>query len=490
VAYDEGTRTHLFVVPSSGGTPKDLTPGRWDAVPFELFSSADEYDFSPDSRELVFAANRTETPWSNINWDLFTVPVAGGDLKRITSNTAPDQQPRYSPDGRFIAYRASRRYNYESDRMELMIYDRQSGAFRSLTQGFDRWVQNLYWAPGSKRLYFTAEDQGNVPIFTVSLEGDDVKTVVGGRAWNEGVCLSRDGNLLAFTRRDLARTPEVYTATTNGGRVEPLTNINEAFFKRVRTLEGEEVRYRGAGGAEVHGFVIKPSGFDPAKKYPLVVVIHGGPQQMFGNAFRSEFQLYAAEGYVVFFPNPRGSPGYGQKFIDEINRDWDGKVVDDIMAGVDYMVQTGYVDASRMCATGGSFGGFVVNWIAGHSTKFKCLISHAGLANQWSMYGSTDELHFPEWEFGGPPWEQPEVYNRYSPVFYAKNFKTPMLITHGELDFRVPITEGEQMFTALQRQGVPSKMLRFPDEGHWILKPKNAALWYRTMLEWCAGYLK
>jgi dipeptidyl aminopeptidase/acylaminoacyl peptidase len=271
-----------------------------------------------------------------------------------------------------------------------------------------------------------------------------------------------------------------------------VTGINDDLVTRIAWGQVESVWYAGADGVKIHAWVIKPPGFDPTKKYPMLVLIHGGPQSAWADLFHYRWngQLFAAAGYVIFMPNPRGSVGFGQKFTDEISGDWGGKVYDDVMKGVDYMVGLGYVDRDRIGAAGGSYGGYLVNWIAGHTDRFKALVSHAGVFNLTSMYGATEELWFPEWEFRGTPWTHRELYERWSPHNFVKNFKTPTLVIHGELDFRVPIGEGVQMFTALQRMGVPSKLLYFPDEGHWVLTPQNSELWYRTVIEWFDTYLK
>ena len=264
-------------------------------------------------------------------------------------------------------------------------------------------------------------------------------------------------------------------------------------FKKEITPDGEEIWYEGAEGADVHGFLIKPLNFDPEKKYPLMVRVHGGPQQMFGYAYRTEYALFSGADYAVFFCNPRGSTGYGQEFCDGIRGDWGGKVIEDIRSGVSYVLENyPWVDGDRVGAWGGSYGGFVCNWLQGHNEDgmFSVLVSHAGEADQWSAYGSTEELWFPEWELLGTPWDNPDLYDELSPIRYAKSFSTPHLIIHGELDYRVPITGGEQMFTALQRQGVPSKMIRFPDEDHWIQRPQNNAFWYESILDWFDQWLK
>ncbi|MGH9787850.1 MAG: alpha/beta hydrolase family protein, partial [Candidatus Acidiferrales bacterium] len=294
------------------------------------------------------------------------------------------------------------------------------------------------------------------------------------------------------TRQFLHRPAEVYTSGVETGEAQQLSHINDARVAELDMSPAESFTVTGAEGATVQSWLIKPPGFDPSKKYPVVVLIHGGPQGTFGDDFHYRWsgQLFAAPGYVVVMPNPRGSPGWGQKFVDEITGDWGGKVYTDIMNVVDHVEKLPFVDKTRMCAGGGSYGGYMANWILGHTTRFRCLVSHAGVYNLTSMYGATEELWFPEWEFRGTPWTNKETYDRWSPHNFVPNFKTPTLVIHGQLDYRVPFEQGLELFTTLQRQGIRSKLLYFPDEGHWILKPQNSELWYKTVHAWLAEYLK
>ncbi len=488
--WKDGKRRHLFVIPAAGGTARDLTPGDHDVPPFSL-GGPEDYAFSPDGSELCFARKDGRDEAISTNSDLWIVPVRGGEPRRLTTNPAADNSPLYSPDGRYIAYRAQERPGFESDRWRLMLYDRQTGRTRSLTEALDHWVEEFVWAPDSQRLYFTVAEGGAFPIYTVALATGEIRKLVPTGA-NEGLQITPDGKTLIFLRHGFSQPAELYRVNVDGSQLAPLTRMNAERLAAIQWGEVRSIWYTGADGARVHGWIITPPGFDPAKTYPMIVLLHGGPQSVWADVFhyRWNAQLFAAAGYVIFMPNPRGSIGFGQKFIDEISGDWGGKVYEDVMRGVDYVISLGYVDPNRIGAAGGSYGGYLVNWIAGQTDRFRALVSHAGVFNLISMYGSTEELWFPEWEFRGTPWTNKELYERWSPHNFAQNFKTPTLVIHGELDFRVPVSEGLQMFTALQRRNVPSKLLLFPDEGHWILKPQNSELWYRTVIEWFDTYLK
>lgn len=489
--WSEGKRSHVFVIAADGsGTPRDLTPGDHDVPPFSL-GGPDDYDFSPDSRELCFARNVDPDKALSTNSDLWVVPVVGGEPKRLTQNPAWDGSPRYSPDGRWIAFRAQARAGFEADRFRLKLYERATGKVLPLTENFDHWVMDFLWAPDSRTIYFTASVKAQSPIFAVSVPEGQVRELVGA-SYNRSLQLSPDGQTFVFTRQSLSHPAEVWRASVTGNAASALTRTNHALLHRLKLGQVEEFYFTGAAGAQVQGWLLKPPGFDPQKTYPAVFMIHGGPQGTWGNNFhyRWNAQMFAAPGYVVALINPRGSPGWGQQFVDEISNDWGGKVYEDLMKGVDYVTSLPYVDASRICAAGGSYGGYMANWIAGHTDRFRCLISHAGVFNLVSEYGATEELWFPEWEFRGTPWTNPESYAKWSPHNYVQNFRTPMLVIHGLLDYRVPLEQGLALFTSLQRQKIPSKLLYYPDEGHWVLKPQNAELWWKSVHDWLATYLK
>jgi dipeptidyl aminopeptidase/acylaminoacyl peptidase len=495
-SWVDDKRQHIFVVPvkngAADGEPRDLTPGDRDSVPTSsTFSAGDDFAFSPDGRKLAYTATPTparEEAWLT-NHDIYEVEVDTGERRQITTNPAADAFPRYSPDGKWIAYRAQSRAGFEADRWQLMLYDRASGKTRSLTPDFDSWVETFAWAPDSRTLYFDAEEKATKPLWSVTITGDDVHKVVD-KAVNGEAKVSPDGKTVVFARQTLSRPVEIYRANAGGGDLQQITHANDALFAGITMSEPESVSFAGAGGAQVQMWIVKPPGFDPAQKYPLVFWVHGGPQGAFMDAwsYRWNAQLWAAQGYVLAMPNPRGSTGFGQKFVDEITHDWAGKVFEDLMAGLGYMEKQRFVDTKRMAAAGASYGGYMMNWFQGHTDKFKTLVTHCGVFNFWTMYGTTDELWFDEWEHG-IPWGTAD-FDKSSPHRFAANFKTPNLIIHNELDFRVPMGDGMSLFTTLQREGVPSKLLYFPDEGHWVLKPQNSELWHRTIFDWLAEYLK
>ena len=489
-SWSEGKRSHLFVIPAEGGPARDLTPGDHDVPPFSL-GGPDDYAFSPDSRELVFARNVDKEEALSTNSDLWRVPVTGGETQRLTHNPAWDGSPLYSPNGRWIAYRAQARPGFEADRFQLMLYERATGKTRPLTETFDHWVEEFVWSRDSQKIYFAASVAGQSPLYELTLADGALREVVGD-THNTSVQISPDGRRLVFTRQSFDKPAEVFSAPVSTGAAVQLSHRNHPALAEIAMNPAEQFWVEGAEGVKVQSWLLKPPGFDPQKKYPVVVLIHGGPQRAWSNEFhyRWNAQLFAAPGYVVIMPNPRGSPGWGQKFVDEISGDWGGKVYVDIMKVVAHVETLPFVDKTRLCAGGGSYGGYMTNWILGHTERFRCLFSHAGSYNLISDYGTTEELWFSEWEFAGTPWTNPEMYQRWSPHNFVARFNTPTLVIHGQLDYRVPVEQGLELFTALQRQGVPSKLLYYPDEGHWILKPQNSQLWYKTVHAWLAEHLK
>jgi dipeptidyl aminopeptidase/acylaminoacyl peptidase len=488
-AWQEPTRSHILYVPLSGAAARDLTPGAFDAPPFSL-GGGDEFDVSPDGKELVYARDTEQHPEVSTNADLFLMPIAGGNAKRITTRTGADTSPRYSPDGRWIAYRSQARAGYESDLWELWLYDRTDGTSHRIASNFDDWVESISWSPDSKSIFFTAPYQAKTVIYETGLTG--APRLVYAQASADAIAVSRDGKTIYFDRASLTRPNDIYSLQRGASTVTQLTHENDALLSSIAAGQTSDIWYAGAEGAKVQALLVKPPNFDASKKHPAIVLIHGGPQGGWGDAwsYRWNPQMFAARGYVILMPNPRGSYGYGQKFVEEISGDWGGKAYVDIMNGVDQLAAMPFVDGTRIGAAGGSYGGYMVDWILGHTDRFKALVSHAGVYDLKSEYGVTEELWFPEWEFKGNPWDNPELYQRWSPDNFVKNFKTPTLVTHGELDFRVPINQGLELFTALQRRGIPSKMLYFPDEGHWVLKPQNSKLWYQTVGDWFDQWVK
>jgi len=490
--FTQGLRSHLFVVPTAGGAARDLTPGDHDVPPFSL-GGPDMYAFSPDGQEVCYTSNHEEVEATSTNNDLFVVPVNGGQAKKITENPASDSVPRYSPDGKYIAYLAQARPGYESDRFRLVLYDRKTTQRASLTENFDRWVGAFAFAPDSKSIYFVAGDKGEQPIYRIAVGERGAAPREITRATNDDLAIAPDGKTLYFTRMSVRAPNEIWTLAAGERQARALTRINEPVLSQLDLPAMESFWFTGAENANVQGFLIKPPNFNPQQKYPVKFLIHGGPQGAWGDewSYRWNPEMLAANGYAVVMVNPRGSTGYGQRFIDDINGDWGGRAFVDLMRGLDYVEgKYRFVDKNRECALGASYGGYMVNWILGHSTRFKCLVSHDGMFNTESAYGSTEELWFPEWEFKGTPWNNRAMYRKWSPHLSAAAFKTPTLVVHGQLDYRLDVSEGYQLFTTLQRLKVPSKMLYFPDEGHWVLKPQNSRLWYKTVNDWVDAWTK
>ena len=485
-------RSHLFVIPVSGGAAKDLTPGEAHDVPPFSLGGQDDYDVSPDGKEVCYSMNADPVPAVSTNADLYAVSIEGGAARKITINPGADSSPLYSPDGKYIGYRAQMRPGYESDRWRLLVLERATGRVTILTENLDRWVSGFTWSPDSTKLFFTAEDRGRQAIQYISVTGGGVKIAVSGDNHLDDMQLTRDGAHIVYTMQSGSQPVEIYRGNASGGPGVALTHLNDAVLNSHQLTALEDFWVEGAEKAQVQSFVVKPPDFDARKKYPVLLLIHGGPQGAWGQdwSYRWNVQVFAAAGYVVVMPNPRGSTGYGQKFIDDINGDWGGRAFDDIMAAADHMASAPYADIGHMSAAGASYGGYMIDWMLGHTQRFKALVSHAGVFDLRSMFGATEELWFPLWEFKGAPWENPEMYERWSPSCFVKDFHTPTLVVGGELDFRVPYTQSLQLYTSLQLQKVPSKLLIYPDEGHWVQKPQNSALWYKTVLDWLDSWTK
>jgi len=484
-------RSHLFVVPAGGGVAKDITPGNHDVPPFSL-GGQDDYAISPDGQEVAFTSNHDEVGATSTNNDIFVVPITGGRAKKISTSPGGDSTPLYSPDGKWLAWRMQVRPGYESDRFRLVVYDRKTGQIHNLTENVDRWVENIAWSPDSKSIYFTSDDKGEIPIYKIDIARPNLVQQLT-RGANDELQVASDGKTLVFSRMSVRFPTEVYKLTLGSKEAVQLTRLNDALLSRISMPALEPFWFTGAMGTRVEGFLIKPPQFEKDRKYPVKFLIHGGPQGAWGDewTYRWNAELFAANGYVVIMINPRGSTGYGQKFIDEINGDWGGKPYIDLMRGLDYAEKTfPFIDKDRECALGASYGGYMINWILGHTNRFKCLVSHDGIFDTESAYGSTEELWFPEWEFKGTPWTNRLMYRKWSPHLSAAQFKTPTLVVHGQLDYRLDVSQGFELFTTLQRLKVPSKMLYFPDEGHFVLKPQNSRLWYNTVNGWVAEHVQ
>jgi len=487
--WKDGTRTHTFLVNAANGESKDITPGDFDSPGFQLGGPL-QYDFSPDGKEFVFVSNHDKEPASSTNNDLFVISLT--DLKspyrNITgSNRAFDGSPKYSPDGKYIAYRMQKQPAYESDLFRLAIYDRASQTSTVLTESFRNWIDEFQWSEDSKSIYFAAPVEGQTPIYRIDLATKAISQVLADKTilgWKFS------GKKLIYARSGVGEPVELFSAEIQNGKAATaarLTHINDALAKEVDIRPAETMWVDGAAGAKVEVFIVKPHDFDPNKKYPLILNVHGGPQSQWSDAFRGDWQVYPGQGYVVAFPNPHGSTGYGQDFTASISGDWAGKVYEDIMKVTDALEKLPYVDRNRMGAMGWSYGGYMMMWLEGHTDRFKAIASMMGLYDTRSFFGATEELWFPEWDLKGQPWNS-ALYDKWSPSNSVKNFKTPALVISGERDYRIPYTQSLQFFTALQKMNVPSKLIIYSNAGHW---PSwyEMALYYTAHLEWFHKHL-
>jgi dipeptidyl aminopeptidase/acylaminoacyl peptidase len=492
--WADGRRSHLFVVAVAGGEPLDLMSAMDADAPSKPFGGNDEYAFTPDGTGVVFAARDAgrEEAWST-NFDLYLAPVDGSAAPKnlTTSNPAWDSYPAFSPDGKTLAYLAMKRPGYESDRFRIVLRSWPDGHERVLTEGWDRSPSAPVWSADGSELYCTADDLGQHALFAVDAATGKVRKV-----WGNGHAASPRlaGDRIVLLLDSFKGPAEVQTVRRDGGDRRAVTSINDERVASIRMGEPEQFAFKGAGGDTVYGYVVPPVDFDPAKRYPVALLIHGGPQGSFHNDFHYRWnpQAYAGHGYAAVMIDFHGSTGYGQAFTDAINGDWGGKPLEDLRKGLDAaLAKYPWMDGGNVAALGGSYGGYMVNWIAGNwPDRFKCLVAHDGNLDERFAYFATEELWFPEWEHRGTPWDNPQDYAKDNPAEFIKNWKTPMLVVHGGKDFRVVEACGFATFTALQRRGIPSKLLYFPDENHWVLKPHNSILWYDTVLDWLDRWTK
>jgi dipeptidyl aminopeptidase/acylaminoacyl peptidase len=499
-SWTDFKRMHLFVMPvntSSEASPRDLTPGDRDAVPSSsTFSAGDDYAWSPDSKELAYTASpipQREEAW-NTNHDIFTVNVQSGAQKQVTTSLAADAYPRYSPDGKTIAYRAQATPGFEADKWDIMLFDRTSGKITNLTQKWDYSADQIKWATNGKSILAEVQEQAEAVMYAVQLDATKpaLKLTSGGTA---SALTVSNAATIAFAHSTLTRPNEVMTMKLSDklADIKPptqLTITNKAMLDDLMLGKVDKIYFQGAK-VRNQAWMVRPVNFDSTRKYPLVVMIHGGPQSAWLNSWsnRWNMQVWAAQGYIVLAPNPTGSTGFGQAFVNGVSRNWGSTPYTDIMRAVEYVSATyKFIDTSKMAAAGASYGGYMVNWMASQTNRFKTFVTHCGVYNFHSMYGTTDEVWFDEWEHG-KPWET-ENFEEFSPHKYAKDIATPMLVVHTGRDYRVPLQEGMQLFTALQRRNIPSKFVYIPDEGHWVLKPQNSEFWHQQIFDWLASYLK
>jgi dipeptidyl aminopeptidase/acylaminoacyl peptidase len=497
--WSEGRRAHVLVLDLREADPKkalrDLTPGDFDSPVFSVGGGAD-FDLSPDGTELAFASKRDKDPASSTNADVYTVPLASDAAglaapKNLTaSNTGFDGSPRYSPDGKWIAFLRQTTPRYESDRMRLMLLERSTRVIRDLTSSFDDTIGSFTFSKDGERIYFTADVKGRTPLHELTLATSAIR-VVSAIGLLDAFDVSPDGTWAAVARRRIGNPPELYRvplAKTGDEAGARLTTHNAEVEKEVDFRPGEEISVPGADGTPVQVFIVKPHGFDPAKRYPLILNVHGGPQQQWADSYRGDWQVYPGAGYVVAFPNPHGSTGFGQSYTAAISGDWDGKVMTDLEKVADALEKLPYVDKNRMGAMGWSWGGYAMMWLEGHTTRFKAIASMMGVYDLRAMHSSTEEVWFPRWDLKGAPWENRDLYARQSPSEYVTAFKTPCLVITGERDFRVPYTQSLEFFTDLQSRGVPSRLVVFEKSGHWP-SAFEMSLYYAAHLDWFHRYL-
>ena len=532
-------RSHLFLLTLDTQSVRDLTPNDpRDVPPFSLSDSSCGCAISPDGRELAFTENTDPVPAISVSAKIFTLDLTNPAAKpvQISTSAGGNFNPAYSPNGKYLAWRSEARAGYEADKFRLFLYDRAAKSATNLLPTFDLWVDEFTWeftsTDGVDRVLFVSGEKGEATIYQVDANGTALKRL--GRAagewsnihyvvWQGGTTqgvlhhawtavigtlmrvdqpsevVAADPTMMDDSSRTLvirkANDPKSAPTKPFEGNFSPLllTHLNDALLAQLDLPKMQSFWFTAADGVKVQGFVIPPPAYDPAKKYPVKFLIHGGPQGAWGDmwSYRWNPELFAANGYVVVMINPRGSTGYGQAFVDGVNGDWGGKPYTDLMEGLDTAERKfPFIDKNRECALGASYGGYMANWILGHTKRFKCIVSHDGMFNAESAFGSTEEDWFNIWEFKGRPWDyygKPDSENpfrRWSPSLYAKNFKTPTLVVHSQLDYRLDVSEGFQLFDTLQLLGVPSKMLYFPDEGHWVVKPQNSELWYKTVNDW------
>ncbi|HVH67965.1 MAG TPA: S9 family peptidase [Gemmatimonadales bacterium] len=479
-----GRRQHLFAVTLAGGSARDVTPVDHD-VPTIATGGDGDVAVAPDGKEIAVAMHGDSTVADNTNVDVYLMNPDGTGLHAFTTNRGADNTPRYAPDGKWLAYLSMERPEFESDRVRLMLVGRSDGRTVEATAGWTLSVGSYVWCPDSGCIYAVVEERGRENIYRIDVPSFRRSLAIsGGVSTNPSV--ASDGRTLIYLHQTATQPAEVWAA----GR--QLSHHNDAALAGLDVKALEEFGFRGALGDSVHGWLLKPPGFTPSRKYPLVYLLHGGPQTAWLDLWyaRWNYQLFAARGYVVAAVNRHGSTGYGQAFTDAVSQHWGDYPYEDLMKGLDVVARLPYVDSTRMGAAGASYGGSMIYWIAGHTTRFKALVAHDGVFNPVSMAGTTEELWFPNWEFAGTPYSNRALYEKWSPLNFVKNWKTPILIVHSQLDYRVDLSEGYQAFTAAKVIGVPAKFLYFPDEGHWVLKPRNRRLWWGTVLDWLDQYLK
>jgi dipeptidyl aminopeptidase/acylaminoacyl peptidase len=490
-AWKDGTRTHTFIANAATGKVRDVTPGNYDAPTFQLGGPL-QYDFSPDSKEFVYVSNHDPVPAISTNNDIWLISLEDNEAKprNITAaNLAYDGSPKYSPDGKYIAYRTQQEPGHESDLFRLALYDRATRQITVLTEAFRNWVDEFKWSKDSQSIYFLGPVEGQNPVFRLDLNSKSITQVLADKTIDTSEFDKSERHLI-YIKRSVGEPPEIYSAEIVNGKASAprrLSHFNDALMNEVDIRPAETMWVTGANGIRVQVFIVKPHNFDPTRKYPLILNVHGGPQGNWADAFRGDWQVYPGAGYIVAFPNPHGSTGFGQDYTAEISGDFGGRVYEDLMKVTDALDKLPYVDPNRMGAMGWSYGGYMMMWFEGHTDRFKAIASMMGIYDLRSFHGATEELWFPEWDLKGKPWDS-QQYEKFSPSNFVKNFKTPTLVISGERDYRVPYTQSLNFFTDLQEMKVPSRLIIYSNAGHW---PSwyEMALYYTAHVEWFNKYL-
>jgi len=496
-SWSDGTRSHLFSArldtDGAAGAPVDVSKGFDADIPRKPFGGDEDYAFSPDGATLVFStrvAGRSE-PWST-NFDLYQAAADGSSapVNLTAANPADDAQPVFLPNGD-LAWLAQDRPGFESDRYHVMLRSARTGTMRSLTATWDRSVGRLAVAGDGRHLLAAADDLGQHALYSIDVKSGTPTKLIGN---GEVADFSAGRDSIVLSLGSLAGPADLYSLPARGGAPTRLTDVNREPMAARRLGEFEQFNFKGWNDETVYGYVVKPYGFEPGKRYPVAFIVHGGPQGSMGNEwhYRWNMQVFAGHGYGVVGVDFHGSTGYGQAFTDSISRDWGGKPLVDLQKGLAAALERyPWLDGERVCALGASYGGFMMNWIEGNwPDRFRCIVSHDGVFEQRMMYYSTEELWFPEWEMGGAYYNAPELYEKFNPANFVAKWRTPMLVIHGELDFRIPYSQGLGAFTALQRRGIESRLLVFPNENHWVLKPADSIQWHHAVFDWLDAHLK
>ncbi len=496
-AWHDYAYSHLHVAALDehgvAAEPIDLMSTLKADCPVPPFGGAEQFAFSPDGRQLALTLKLVNNPAESTDTSVYLVSVDGGSLQNITPGLPGyDMEPRYSPDGKFIAFHSMERASFEADRNRIMLFDRNQGSLRELTVGLDQTAHNAVWSPDSRQLYFHSETRGTTQVYQIDVDSGVTKQISAGK-FDFAVQASVPGtSLVVATQQNMLRPVELSLIDAATAHVSTITDLNGAIYQGLELPRIEERFFTATDGKQIHNWVILPPDFDEqtSKQWPMLTYCQGGPQGQIGQwfSYRWNFHLMAANGYVVLAPNRRGLPGFGREWNDQISGDWGGQAMQDILVATDGMMADPKIDRSRVAAVGASFGGYTVYWLMGNAAnRFCAMISHCGVYNLESMYGATEELFFVNWDLGGPYWKSKEAadeYAQFSPHKFAGNWRTPLLVIHGEKDFRVPVTQGMEAFTAAQVQGVPSRFLYFPNEGHWVQSPQNGVLWGRVFFAW------